>query len=207
MADEKKTTAETAVAAPATAPVAPAAPPAKTQLEILQERADTLGIVYTSETSVDDLKAKVSAKLNGDEEPKEKAASKDESEIEKANRERQEAFLEATKLIRCRITNMNPAKADLACETFWVSNGIVGVVSRTIPYGEQADGWHVEQMLLNMLLEKKFQQIRTIKGPNGQMIPQTKWVKEFAIEILPPLTEKELKILANKQAAAEGNAE
>ena len=207
MADEKKTTAETAVAAPATAPVAPAAPPAKTQLEILQERADTLGIAYTSETSVDELKAKVSAKLNGGEEPKEKAPQETESEIEKANRERQEAFLEATKLIRCRITNMNPAKADLACETFWISNGIVGMVSRTIPYGEQADGWHVEQMLLNMLLEKKFQQIRTIKGPNGQMIPQTKWVKEFAIEILPPLTEKELKILANKQAAAEGNAE
>lgn len=207
MAEDKKAAAPVETAAPV-APQAPAAAPVKTQLEILQERADTLGVSYTSETSVEDLKKAVAAKLSG-EEPKKEAAGSNEVEdaFQRKNRERQEAWQEATKLIRCRITNMNPDKADLTCEIFTFSNGIIGSVTRTVPYGEQSDGWHVEQCILNMLMDKKFQQIRTIKGPNGQLIPQTKWVKEFAIEILEPLTPQELKVLANKQAAADGNGE
>lgn len=207
MAEDKKATAPAETAAPVV-PQAPVEAPVKTQLQILQDRADTLGVSYTSETSVEDLKKAVAAKLAGEEPKKEVASSTEvEDEFQRKNRERQEAFLEATKLIRVRITNMNPDKADLTCEIFTFSNGIIGSTSRTVPYGEQSDGWHVEQCILNMLMDKKFQQVRTIKGPNGQLIPQSKWVKEFAIEILEPLTPQELKVLANKQAAADGNGE
>lgn len=195
-----------------TKPAAPVVPESNTppidRLAVLKSKADVMGITYSPNIGVDALAEKINAKLNGTEvkeEPEQAQAAVAGSEAPKTKMQlRQEAYLEATKLVRCRITNMNPSKADLPGEIFTVSNGIVGEIKRYIPYGEQVDGWHIEQMMLDMLKEKQFHQLRTKKGANGQILPEGKWVREFAIEILPPLTPEELKVLANKQAAAAG---
>ena len=170
------------------------------KLKMLHMKADTLGVGYTSDTTAEVLLQKISDAMEGKKEQKVENSVKQKTPAEL----RQEAYNDCMYLVRVRITNMNPQKADLPGEIFTVSNRIVGEVKRYIPYGEQIDGWHVEKILLDMLKEKKFNQIKTRKGSNGQILPETKWVKEFAIEELPPLTEKELKVLANKQAAAAG---
>ena len=209
MNDAVKAPAEAQKEAVATAPTAPPVAPENTatvvdQLAMLKTKADTLGVTYSPNIGIDALREKIKAKMEGEpekkEEPKVSEGLREKTKMEL----RQEAFLEATRLVRCRITCMNPSKADLPGEIFTVSNNYVGVIKRYIPYGEQVDGWHVENMLLDMLKEKQFQQLRTKKGANGQILPETKWVREFAIEELPPLTMDELKVLANKQAAASG---
>ena len=211
MNDAMKAPAEAQKEAVATTP-APTTPPAAPentapvvdQLAMLKTKADTLGVTYSPNIGVDALREKINAKMNGEPDKKEEAKAS-EAPREKTKMElRQEAFLEATRLVRCRITCMNPSKADLPGEIFTVSNNVVGAIKRYIPYGEQVDGWHVENMLLDMLKEKQFQQLRTKKAANGQILPETKWVREYAIEELPPLTPEELKVLANKQAAAAG---
>lgn len=171
-----------------------------TQLEVWTTRAEVRGITVLAEDTVDTLKAKIEA-LDA---PKEEVKPKTKAEEEIAIRER--VYAESMYLVRCRITNMNPAKADLTAEQHTVSNKYLGAVTRIIPYGTQEDGWHVEKILLDYLKEKQFQQIRPVKGPNGQILPEVKWVREFAIEELPPLNNEELRILANKQAAAAGQA-
>lgn len=211
MAEDKKTdnSVKTPVApVTATAPVAPVpTQPIISELSILQNKAGVLGVAYSSEDSVESLKEKIDAKLN----PKdsdglsiknEESKTKAQSEIEF----RQQHYEENMRLIRCRITCMNPSKADLNSEFHTVSNKYLGAVTRAIPYGNQDDGWHVEKVLLDHLMDKQFQQIRTVKNSNGSMLPSTKWVKEFAIEILPDLTLEELRVLANQQAAAAGRA-
>ena len=208
MNDAVKAPAEAQKEAVATAPTAPIVPevsaPVVDQLAMLKTKADTLGVTYSPNIGVDALREKINAKMNGEPEKKEEAKAS-EAPREKTKMEiRQELFLKATRLVRCRITCMNPSKADLPGEIFTVSNNVVGAIKRYIPYGEQVDGWHVENMLLDMLKEKQFQQLRTKKGANGQILPETKWVREYAIEELPPLTPDELKVLANKQAAASG---
>ncbi len=199
---------ETKPANPTTPVVPESNTPPIDRLAVLKSKADVMGITYSPNIGVDALAEKINAKLNGTEvkeEPAQAQAAVAGSEAPKTKMQlRQEAYLEATKLVRCRITNMNPAKADLPGEIFTVSNGVVGEIKRYIPYGEQVDGWHVEQMMLDMLKEKQFHQLRTKKAANGQILPEGKWVREFAIEILPPLTPEELKVLANKQAAAAG---
>lgn len=213
MNDTPKAPAEAqkeAVATPASTVSAPPVAPEVTapvvdQLALLKTKADTLGVTYSPNIGIDALREKINAKMNGEPEKKEVTSASTEVAREKTPMEiRQELFLDATRLVRVRITNMNPAKADLPGEIFTVSNRYVGEIKRYIPYGEQVDGWHVENMLLDMLKEKQFQQIRTKKGANGQILPDTKWVREFAIEELPALTPEELKVLANKQAAAAG---
>lgn len=205
MNDAVKAPAEAQKEAVATAPVVPVvSAPVVDQLAMLKTKADTLGVTYSPNIGVDALREKINAKMNGEPDKKEEAKATDAPREKTKMELRQEAFLEATRLVRCRITCMNPSKSDLPGEIFTVSNNVVGSIKRYIPYGEQVDGWHVENMLLDMLKEKQFQQLRTKKGVNGQILPETKWVREYAIEELPPLTPEELKVLANKQAAAAG---
>ena len=200
MADEKKAEVQTAKA-----PEAPVPTPLPDPLDQLKAKAETLGIVATVEDTVDTLRAKIKAA----QEPKEVPIVPDSPALVKAKAEqvlRQKIYEESMYLIRCRITNMNPNKADLPGEIFTVSNRYVGTVRRYVPYSETENGWHLPKILFDMLKEKQFPQIKTKKGLNGQLMPETKMVNEFALEILEPLTAEELKVLANRQAAAAGLA-
>ena len=111
---------------------------------------------------------------------------------------------EHMKLIRVRIANLDPKKKDLPGEIFTVANEFIGTVKKYIPYGEMTDdGWHVPKILYEQLRERKFLNISTTKDRRSGHI-QTKqvWVKEFALEVLPDLTQEELNHLAIAQAAA-----
>lgn len=120
----------------------------------------------------------------------------------KATTVRQRLLLDAKKLIRCRITNMDPKKKDLQGEIITVANGIVGTVRKFVPFGERTEnGWMIEQFIYNMLSKRKFLQVR-VRIVNGREVVESKYVKEFAIEILPQLTPAEINQLATAQLAA-----
>jgi hypothetical protein len=111
---------------------------------------------------------------------------------------------ECMKLIRCRITNLNPMKKDLPGEIFVVGNKYLGTVKKFIPFGEATDdGYHIPKILYDELVARKFQQINVKKDKRTNTnIINTRWVREFAIEVLPPLTKEELERLAKAQMAA-----
>lgn len=115
---------------------------------------------------------------------------------------RQRLLLEAKKLVRCRITNMDPKKKDLHGEIITVANGVVGTVRKFIPFGESTEnGFMMEQFIFNMLQKRKFLQVR-VRMVKGREVVESKWVKEFALEILPLPTPEELAQLATAQLAA-----
>ena len=66
------------------------------------------------------------------------------------------------------------------------------------------EGWHVEQIILNQIKQRECQVFVKKRGPNGLQTSEGKLIKEFAVEVLPALTEKELKELAQRQAMASG---
>lgn len=117
---------------------------------------------------------------------------------------RSKIHAESMALIRCRITNLDPKKKDLQGEIFTVANEILGTIRKYIPYGDATEqGYHIEKVLFDQLEDRKFQQIRTIKDARtGTTRPETRWVKEFSLEVLPQLTQEELNRLATAQAAA-----
>lgn len=117
---------------------------------------------------------------------------------------RREIIAEQTKLVRLRITNLDPKKKDLPGEILTVANEYMGTIRKYVPYGEVTDnGYHVPYCLYQMLDSRRFLDIKTTRDRRtGQITTKTQWVKEFALEILPPLTEEELARLANQQAAA-----
>jgi hypothetical protein len=171
-------------------------------LEMLKAKAETLGVSYSNRIGVDALRAKIADHIASTEAP---APSIDESAGDMSIPKMRAAMkAREMKLIRLRITNMNESKSDLDGEIFCVMNKYLGIVKRFVPYGEKTDeGWHVPYVIYKQLRDRKFLQIKT-KTVKGQIQVDTRWVKEFNLEIMDPLTETELKQLVTAQAAAAG---
>ena len=179
---------------------------AAAELENLKVRAEKLGVKFHPSISADKLREKIkAAQAEGEgsvgEQPKVESATGAVEESPAAKKLRLKR--EGLKLVRVRITCMNPTKKEWEGEIFTVSNNAVGTVKRYVPYNAE-DGWHVEQILLNQLRERQCQIFVTEKDSRGNKIRKGKLIREFAIEVLDPLTEEELRELAQRQAMAKG---
>ncbi|MFP3645226.1 hypothetical protein, partial [Paraburkholderia sp. SIMBA_054] len=171
-----------------------------------------MGIVYSNNIGLDALKKKIDAKLAGEEDQPEPPAADavfapnplaGQNEPAKRKTLRQHLHDTQMRLIRCRITNMDPKKKDLPGEIFTVANEHLGTVRKYVPYGEVTDdGYHLPYCIYRQLESRKFLNIRTTKGKNGVPRIEQRWAKEFSLEVLPQLTEAELKRLATAQIAA-----
>lgn len=203
----------------------------KTELETLQERCKLMGIKYHPNSKEDSLRAKIQASLD-DKNPDEvgedavdpvdngkpanssmpdlsaldpsvlvpKGVFKPETKEEKAYRLR----MAGTKLVRVYIHCNNPMKKEWQGEQFTVSNRNLGTLSRFVPFEQE---WHVEAAILDMMRDRQYLGFNTRKaGPMKLEIKEPKFIKEFNIEILEPLTDKEIKDLAIKQAMQSGDS-
>lgn len=166
------------------------------ELALLKTKADRLGIQYHPSIGVEKLREKINAAMT--EEPEVPVVVQpvvNEQDVKRS------LMNEANKLIRVRITCMNPTKKDWEGELFTVSNSVVGTQKRYVPFNAP-DGWHVPQMMLNMIQERQCQVFYNEKSKLGTTVRKGKLIKEFAVEILNPLTREELKDLAQQQAMA-----
>jgi hypothetical protein len=183
------------------------------ELEALKEQATKLGIKFHPAIGEDKLREKVKEAMNKvDDEgtadanssqetaTTEDTAPRKETQAEFALRKKQEAMA----LVRVRITCMNPNKREWEGELFTAANSLVGTVRRMVPFNTI---WHVENILYKQIKNRKCQIFVDAKTPDGKKKRVSKLVPEFAIEVLPALTESELKELAQRQAMAKGTAD
>lgn len=158
----------------------------QTELETLKERADLMGIKYSPNIGVDTLRDKVNAALT----PKEEKGSV------KVGSNRYTALRnEAMKLVRVRVTNLNPSKKEYEGEFVRAGNRLVSA-SRMVPFESET---HIENILLNVLKNRQYCIVVHEKNSEGKKVPVRKMRKEFQIEVLDQLTPKELKDLAESQ--------
>jgi len=179
---------------------------AATELENLKSRAEKLGVKFHPSISAEKLREKIkAAQTEGEgsvgEQPEVKSATGANEESPAAKKLRLKR--EALKLVRVRITCMNPAKKEWEGEIITVANNAVGTVKRYVPFNIE-DGWHVEHILLEQLRERQCQIFVSEKDSRGNKVRKGKLIREFAIEVLEPLTEEELRDLAQRQAMAKG---
>jgi hypothetical protein len=161
------------------------------ELEVLKERATKIGIQFHPAIGVDKLRDKVNAALS-EEEPEPEESPK---EVMLTRKQRKDA---ASKLVRVRLTCMNPTKRDWTGEFFCVANTLIEH-KVFVPFNAD-DGWHVPHMIYEMIRDRKCQ-VFFNKKVNGATVRVGKLIKEFGVELLPDLTSEELKELAAVQAA------
>ena len=176
---------------------------AAAELEALQNRARLLNIQFHPKIGADKLREKIAAALAGEESNNTDEDADSVPEGESENQRRMRLKKEAMALVRIRLTCMNPLKKEWEGEFISTGNNATGTIKRYIPFNAE-DGWHVEKMILEQLRERQCTTFYTEKDDKGRKIRKAKLIREFAIEVLPPLTEKELKDLAQRQAMARG---
>lgn len=183
------------------------------ELEMLKSRARLMGVDFSNNIGIDTLKARIEAKMGeGDsaavKEPntpvQENALQSPNVKGVKCKTLRQHLYDENMKLVRIRVSCMDPKKANLPGEIFTVANEYLGTVRKFVPFGEDTDdGFHVPYCIYKMMDARKFLQISTRKDKvTKQLVVDSRYVREFSIEILPPLTQKELQRLAMEQSAS-----
>ena len=199
-----------------------------TELDLLKQRATLMGITFSNNIGEDTLRQRIAdkqaeldaAESSSDEEDEEQEeeqviqtasaalASDGEQAVAKTTERpltlRERIIKEQMRLVRVRITCLDPKKKDLPGEILTVANEYLGTVRKFIPFGELTDdGYHIPYCLYKMLDARKFLNIRTFKDRRtGTVRVESGYVKEFALEVLDPLTPAELAKLATAQKAA-----
>lgn len=107
---------------------------------------------------------------------------------------------EALKLIRVNVVCMNPNKVNLQGEIITAGNAVCPTQRKFVPFNTP-EGFHIPNIIYNVMREKQFQMSITKQGAKGDY-KEMKMMPEYSIQVLPPLTEQELEALRVAQAAA-----
>lgn len=167
------------------------------ELEELKLKAKELGISFSPNIGAEALRKKIEAV-----EIKPIEADPVSDKQKQQARLRTDVRKEALRLIRCRISNNDPAKRDLQGDYYTVANQLIGKVTKYVPFrGKAAESYHIPYCIYRMLINKKYISIDAAKGNNLNQTSRARELPEFNIEILEPLTEEELQELAKEQAA------
>lgn len=169
--------------------------PQQDELTALKARATVLGIQFHPNISLDKLRERVNATLQGNG-PEPSAPEKGESDVARRSRLKKKA----SRLIRVRLHCNDPAKKEWPGEYMTVGNNAVGTYRKYVPYN-QDEPFHLEEIIVNALREKRVQVFTTKKGKNGFPVRESKSIAAYSIEVLPPLTQEELNQLAASQQA------
>lgn len=160
-----------------------------------KDQARILGLTYRQNIPTSDLKTLVEETLLERSKIKEQPTTAGVSKLSKSVVEMQQA---ATSLVRCTIDCLDPNKKEWQSMLFTVANDNV-MVKRLVPVNGVV--WHVERILLDYLKGKTYMHYPT-KYVNGRAVADMdrgKKLPMFKIVELPPLTEQELKDLAEQQ--------
>jgi hypothetical protein len=173
------------------------------ELTALKQRATAMGVTFHPNIGLDTLRERVSNALTAKNDPDEAGKTASVTPItESLSQKRNRLKQEANRLVLVRITCMNPNRSEADGEIFTAGNSLVGSFRNMVPFNVP---WHVPQIILNVINARKCQVFTTVKR-GGQEVREGKLVKEFAVEVLPPLTHEELVKLAQRQAMANGTA-
>ena len=110
----------------------------------------------------------------------------------------------AMKLVRVVVTPNDPGMVNYPGLIFTV--GMSGInngrmIKKFVPFSNE-DGWHVPTIILRQIESAEMQKFKTVNRPNGEKVLEPYLTKKFNVQILPDLTNAEIKRLADQQAAA-----
>jgi hypothetical protein len=122
------------------------------QLRLLKIRADLLNISYHPSISFENLLNKLTESVT-------KASDKDFNK-ESPGKIARDLIDEANRLIRVRISTVNPSKKEYQGETFLVSNKYIGTVRKFVLFDQP---FHAENVLVEDIKNRFYNQFITVE--------------------------------------------
>ena len=172
----------------------------KSERDLLKDKADLLGISYASNISTDKLRElvnKANEPLEVTEPKQEKASANTTNEVDPVA-----IRLELTKKVRVLITCNDPLMKDYDTTPYYsFSNSTLTLPSITVPLGVE---WHIPNAYVGMLQAMECKIPVKSKDEKGRPITIRRTVKKYNVNILPPLTAKELEELKQAQIMRDG---
>ncbi len=177
-----------------------------TELDLLKQRADTMGLKYHHKAGV----AKLKTLLEKAAAPEQQAVEDDEvAPVKKPTKKAmaaEERALKKTaiarkasgKLVRVVVTQHNPNKQSWPGEVFTVSNNQVGTFRKYIPFGLDT-GFYIPNIIYKHLIERECQVFYDKRSPDGMVSKKSKIIKELTVTLLDDLTPTELEELKTRQ--------
>lgn len=165
------------------------------ELTMLKARADQLGINYHHKVGLEKLRKMVNDAINGDSEEDTDNATSTLTEHQARMKIRDDMMA----LVRVNVHCNDPAKKEWPGEIIEVSNSVIEA-KKYVKY-DTTEGYHIPKIIYLALKDKEVQLFRTVKSAKGVDIKEPYLAKAYSIEVLPPLTEKELAQLAADQRA------
>ena len=189
---------------------------ALSELDTLKNRAKMMGLKFHPSIGLKSLKQRIDEKLSsvpdnpdnvasqtevatGDAEDKKKRSWLTHDEYMAETRKRTRITL--NRLVRCRITCLNPNKTEWEGEIFSVGSAKVGTFKKFVPFNTD-DGFHVPLIIYQAIVAREYTSFYNVKGPRGNTIRKGKLVKEYNVEVMAPLTPEELQELKQRQIAS-----
>ena len=164
-----------------------------------KEQANFRGISYPNNITTPKLKELVKAKI-AEVEATRVVNGRGINSLTKLDPKVRENLDKATALVRFRLSVLDPSKQGWTGIRVSAGNDNFTAIQRIIPFN--APVWHAERILVEVLKNMKYQQFTSAKHNrlgNIDNINKPKKLPCFHIEELPPLTEEELKQLAQYQ--------
>lgn len=183
--------------------------PKKSRIEMLKERATTMGIRFSPNIGEDTLAKKIQDVLDGqgvNDEVADELLQDLEEEAVPVKKSASEHRRDAMKLIRIVVHPMDPLRSQLEGEIVTAGNGVIGTVSKYVPFNAE-QGYYVPEIIYKVLRDRKFLSHYTTTDSKGREINRHRLAPAFNVQVLPDLTEKELKRLAADQRARDGRVD
>jgi hypothetical protein len=98
---------------------------------------------------------------------------------------------------------MDPDRREHQGAVYSVGSSKLGKIAKYVPFNTP---WYVPKAIVEVMQEAKFSTHHNVPDGMGGTVKKSTLAPAYNIEILPDLTEDELKELAQRQAMGEGSA-
>jgi len=179
------------------------------EVEDLREELKSHGVTMHHKTGVAKLKTTLQAVMDGTYEEKKMAKATDTVEVKEEvkvtttapKKKKLSREQEAMRLVRIIVSPNDPVKAALPGGIFTVCSSKINKgrsIKKFVPFNNE-EGWHVPNAVYKQIENAQMQKFKSVKMPNGDTAMEPYIAKMYNVQVLPPLSEKELADLAAAQ--------
>ena len=176
----------------------------------IHEELQARGVKLHHKTGSEKLKATLEAVMSGTYQSEEKAASTAPTAVPSVKELTAEEHLgkltkeqKAMRLTRVVVSPNDPLMSAYPGLIFTVGSSSINngrMIKKFVPFNND-DGWHVPRIILDQIESAEMQKFRQVISPNGEKSLQPYITKKFNVQVLDPLSQGEMEILAASQAS------